>query len=57
MLALESEAIKKEGWAYQTFLQACGAALQACPMEALGVLMYHIQLLTGNRPLHNRPSA
>ena len=46
--ALESEAIKEDGWVYQSFLWACRAALWACPAEALGILMYPIQLLTGN---------
>ena len=51
ILALESKAIKEDGWAHQSFLWACGVALQACHMEALGVLMYPIQLLTGNMSL------
>ena len=50
MWALESDAIKEEGWGHQSFLQACGA-LQACLAESLGVLMYPIQLLTGNMSL------
>ena len=48
---LESEAIKEGGRACQSFLQACGAVLQACPTESLGILMYSIQLLTGNMSL------
>ena len=36
---LESEAIEEDGQAHQSFLQACGAALQACPTESLGILM------------------
>ena len=38
--ALESEAIKEDGWACQSFLWACGVALWAFPTEALGILMY-----------------
>ena len=51
MQALESEAITEEGWAHQSFLWVCRAALKACPAEALGVLMYPIQLLTENMSL------
>ena len=49
--ALESEAIEEDGKAQQSFLQACRVAFQACHTEALGVLMYPIQLLTGNMSL------
>ena len=45
---LESETIDEDGQAWQSFLWACGAALQACPAEALE---YPIQLLTGNMSL------
>ena len=48
---LENEAIKEEGQAHQSFLWACRAALQACPTESLGILMYPIQLLMGNMSL------
>ena len=48
---LEDEAIKEEMHSCQSFLWACGAALQACPNESLGVLMHPIHLLTGNMPL------
>ena len=51
MQTLEDEAIKEEKDAYQSFLWAYGAVLQACPNEALGVLMYPIRLLTGNMSL------
>ena len=51
MQDLECEAIEKEGWDCQCFLQACRAALQSCPPEAHGVLMYSLQLLTGNMSL------
>ena len=33
---LECKAIEKEGWDHQSFLEACGAALQACPTEVQG---------------------
>ena len=51
MQTLEDEAIKEEKHACQSFLQVCGVALQACPNEALGVLMYPIHLVTGNMSL------
>ena len=51
MQALEDEALKEERHSCQSFLQACGAALQACPHKALGILMYPIHLLTGNMSL------
>ena len=51
MQTLEDEAIKEEKCACQSFLQACEVALQACPKEALGVLMYPIHSLTGNMSL------
>ena len=35
---LEDKAIEEEKCAHQSFLWACGAALQACPNEALGYL-------------------
>ena len=48
---LEDEAIKEEKCPHQSFLWACGAALQACPNEALWVLNYPIHLLTENMSL------
>ena len=51
MQNLEDEALKVEKCAHQSFLQACGAALQACPNEALGKPMYPMHLLTGNMSL------
>ena len=51
MQALEREAMEEEGGACQYFLWACGAALQACLSETLGVLTYPIQILTGNMSL------
>ena len=38
----------KEGYTCLSFLEACGAALRACPIEAHGVLLYPLQLLMGN---------
>ena len=35
----------------QAFMEACGAALWACPIKDHGVLMYALQILTGNMPL------
>ena len=51
MQDIEREAIEEEGRDCQSFLIACGAALQACPPEAHGILMYTLQLLTGNMSL------
>ena len=48
MLEVECEVIAEEGWGCQAFLEACGAVLWTCPPEAHGVLMYPLQLLTGN---------
>ena len=48
MLELEHEAIAEEGLDHQAFLEACVAVLWACPPKAHGVLMYPLQLLTGN---------
>ena len=48
---LEDEAIEEEKCAHQSFLWACGVALQACPNEALGVVMHPIHWLTGNMSL------
>ena len=33
------------------FMEACSAALQACPLKAHGVLMYPLLLLTDSVPL------
>ena len=51
MLALEDKALEGERHSHQSFLQACGVALQACPHKALGILMYPIHSLTGNMSL------
>ena len=48
MLELEHEVIAEEGQDCWAFEEACGAVLWACPPEAHGVLMYPLQLLTGN---------
>ena len=48
MLELEHEVIAEEGWDCQVFFEVCGAVLWACPPDAYGVLMYPLQLLTGN---------
>ena len=50
MLELEHEVIAEEGQDCQAFLETCGAVLWACPHKAYGVLMYPLQLLTGNVP-------
>ena len=51
MLKLEHEALAEEGHDCQTFMEACSTALQVCPFEAHGVLMYPLQLLTSNMQL------
>ena len=48
---LEDEVIEEGRCAHLSILQACAVALQACPNQALGVLMYPIHLLTGNMSL------
>ena len=51
MQDIDREAIAEEGRDCQSFLIACGAVLWACPPEAHGILMYPLQLLTGNMSL------
>ena len=51
MQNLDGEALVVEKHTHQSVLQACAVALQACPNEALGKLMYPIHLLTGNMSL------
>ena len=48
MQDIEREAIEEEGRDCQSFLTACGAALQTCAPEACGIFMYPLQLLMGN---------
>ena len=40
-----------EKHSHQSFLQACGTALNACPTDTLGKLMYPLHLLTGSLSL------
>ena len=51
MEGLEREAIEEEEWDHQSFLIICGAALQICSLGTHRVLMYPLQLLTGNMSL------
>ena len=51
MQILEDEALEEERCSHQSFLGACGAAVQACPNEALWICIYPIHLLTGNMSL------
>ena len=51
MQALEDEAFEEERHSHQSFLWACGAALQACCHKVLGILMYPLHSLTGNMSL------
>ena len=48
--------MQEEGRDHLSFLAAFGAALQACPSEANGVLMGSLQLLMGNIPLATLPT-
>ena len=48
MQHLETDTIEEEERDLLSFLATCGVALQACPLEACGVLMSPLQLLTGN---------
>ena len=57
MQNLEEEALEVEKHSWQSFLQACGAALQACPTNALGKLMYPLHLLMGSLSLPGFPLA
>ena len=57
MRNLEEEALEVEKLSHQSFLQACGAALKACPTDALGKLMYPLHLLTGSLSLLGFPMA
>ena len=50
MQNLEEEALEVEKDACQSFLWACGVALQACPNEALAKLMYPLHLLMVSLP-------
>ena len=47
-LNFKHKALEKEEHTCLSFLEACGAAIRACPMEAHGVLLYPLQLLIGN---------
>ena len=47
ILNFECKAQEKEMHTHLSFLEACGAALRACPVEAHGVLLYPLQLLIG----------
>ena len=51
MWEMEREAIEEEGRDCQSFLTACGVALQACSPEAHSILMYPQQLLMENMSL------
>ena len=47
MWNLEEEALKEEKCTHQSFLWACGAALQSCPNNALAKLMYPFPSVNG----------
>ena len=55
MQHLEMEAMEEEGRDHLSFLAACGMALQACPLEAHGVLMGPLQLLMAEHFLGHSP--
>ena len=48
ILKFEHEALEKEEHSCLSFLEACGAALRACPIEAHRVLLYPLRFLMGN---------
>ena len=47
ILKFKREALEQEEHAHLSFLEACGAVLRACPIEAHRVLLYPLQLLMG----------
>ena len=51
MQHLKTDTLEEEGRDHLFFLSTCGVALQACPPNALGILMYPLHLLTGNMSL------
>ena len=51
MQNLEEKALEEEKHAHQSFLWACGVALQACPNDVLVKLMYSLYLLMGSPSL------
>ena len=51
VLVLECEAKVTEEWDHQAFAEAFGVALQACPPESHGALLYPLLILTSHRPL------
>ena len=51
MLKFEHKALIEDGHDHQAFMEACGTALQACPTETHGALIYSMLLLTDNMPL------
>ena len=48
VLKLEHEVLTEEGHDHQVFMEACSAALQACPAETHGALVYPLLILTDN---------
>ena len=51
ILKFKCEALEKEEHTHLSFLEACGAALRVCPIEAHGVLIYPLHLHMGNMSL------
>ena len=51
MLALECEAKATVEWDHQAFAEAFRVAVQACPPESCGALLYPLQVLAGDVPL------
>ena len=51
VLVLEHEEKVEEGQDHQAFVEAFGAAIQACLPKINGALLYPLQLLTGDVPL------
>ena len=48
ILNFKCKAREKEEHTHLSFLEACEAALRACPIEVHGVLLYPLQLFMGN---------
>ena len=51
MQHLRTDTLEKEGRGHLSFLSVCEVTLQACPPDALGIVMYPLHLITGNMSL------
>ena len=57
ILNFECKVQEKEECTHLMFLEVCGAAFRACPIEAHRILLYPLQLLMGNIPPASLPTA